>query len=392
MLNFKGICFLFVLGIFSLKSCAQAENENSVLPGIYQLDSLVPLLRNKNIAVVANHSSIVGRTHLVDTLISRNIRLVKVFSPEHGFSGTFDAGEFVVEPVNKDIPVVSLYGKGKKPAKADLQGIDLVIFDLQDVGVRFFTYISTLHYVLQACAEQHIEVIVLDRPNPNAHYIDGPVLELKYKSFIGTHPVPIVYGMTIGEYATMINGEGWLGDNLKCNLSVVKVQNYTHQKPYTLPVKPSPNLPNMLSVYLYPSLCFFEGTTFSVGRGTEFPFQVFGHPAYPDNEFVFTPHSIPGSSTQPLYKDKLCKGVDLRNLETDTVLSWSAINLEYITGAYNKMGKAEEFFNSYFELLAGTNKLRQAIIAGKSPDEIRSSWQPEIESFKKIRAKYLLYP
>jgi uncharacterized protein YbbC (DUF1343 family) len=273
-----------------------------------------------------------------------------------------------------------------------MESIDLVIFDLQDVGVRFFTYISTLHYIMQACAEYNVQLIVLDRPNPNAHYIDGPVLREEYKSFVGMHPVPVVYGMTIGEYAKMINGEGWLKDSISCDLTVIPVKNYTHKSIYKLPEKPSPNLPDMQSVYLYPSVCFFEGTVMSEGRGTDTPFQVFGHPDYPDTSFSFTPISIQGVSNNPKFEREECYGVKLDTADIYDFTLNKGLNLNYLIDAYQKMNIGEEFFTEYFNILAGNSNLKQQIIEGLSQDSIKTSWKTELESFKKIRERYLIYP
>lgn len=375
--------------------------------GASQLDDYLSLLEGKKVGIVGNQTSIIRKhasrlrsmpqtsnnevaayEHLVDTLLALNINVVKVFSPEHGFRGKADAGEKVVDGVDSatGLPIISLYGSNKKPKEKQLKGIDILLFDLQDVGVRFYTYISTLHYVMEAAAENQIAVVVLDRPNPNAHYVDGPVLEKKHKSFVGMHPVPIVYGMTIGEYAQMINGEGWLRNGLQCNLKVVKLKNYTHQTTYVLPVKPSPNLPNAKSVELYPSLCFFEGTTISCGRGTETQFQVFGHPDLPKKYFpyTFTPQPNAGAK-HPKNQGKLCYGVDLRQTKVHK------INLQWLLDAYTAYPKDKKFFNSFFTKLAGTEKLQNQIELGYTQNDIRGEWVRPLIKFKKIRAKYLLY-
>ncbi|MBN2486915.1 MAG: DUF1343 domain-containing protein [Bacteroidales bacterium] len=395
----KYIVGLFVLGILS---CARSQDEGTlkVCPGAFSTNSYVPLLIGKTVGVVANKSTNITGVNLVDSLLAISANnnnafiIKKVFTPEHGFSGAFDAGA-TIDSEKHGYPlleIISLYGKKKKPDTNDLKGIDVVIFDLQDVGTRFYTYISTLHYVMQACAENDVPLIVLDRPNPNAFYIDGPVLEDKYISFVGLHPVPVVYGMTIGEYAQMINGEGWLGSAPKCELTVIPMQNYSHHTVYVLPDKPSPNLPNMNSVYLYPSLCFFEGTVVSVGRGTEFPFQVYGHPDYPYKQFSFIPKRIEGASLNPVYENKTCYGADLR-LPHDSLFNLKGqLELKYLLEMYNSLGSKEDFFNNYFDYLAGTDKLRKQILAGKTENEIREGWQAGLEKFKKIRAKYLLYP
>jgi len=347
------------------------------------------LLKGKKIALVGNQTSKVGDLHLLDFLLKNNVDVKLVFSPEHGFRGNADAGEKVLNGKDQKtgISIISLYGKNKKPKKQDLQGVDIVVFDIQDVGVRFYTYISSLHYIMEACAENNIECIILDRPNPNASYIDGPVLEKEFKSFVGMHPVPVVYGMTIGEYGLMINGEGWLKNNLHCDLKVIKCANWKHDAAYELPIKPSPNLPNTQSINLYPSLCFFEGTVVSAGRGTDFPFQVYGHPLL-DKNFTYTPRSITGASKYPKFKGKLCGGVDLRSNSLE--LS-DQLNLEYLISAYNSIGDNTDFFNPFFEKLAGTAKLRKQIENNLSEDEIRKSWQSGLVQFKKMREKYLLY-
>ncbi|MGY0408016.1 MAG: exo-beta-N-acetylmuramidase NamZ family protein, partial [Polaribacter sp.] len=320
------------------------------------------------------------------SLLSLKINIKKIFAPEHGFRGKSDAGEVLKDGLDTKtgLPILSLYGKNKKPTAAQLKGIDVLIFDIQDVGVRFYTYISTLHYVLEACAELDIQVILLDRPNPNAQYIDGPVLELKYQSFVGMHKVPVVYGMTIGEYGKMINGEKWLKNGVKCNLKVIPLENYTHQTKYSLPIKPSPNLPNDKSINLYPSLCFFEGTTISVGRGTEMQFQIYGSPFLTKSNFTFTPKPNEGAK-YPKYNNSICFGKDLRKTKNLTQL-----NISYLIKAY-KQNTSKEFFNSFFTKLAGTKKLQQQIEQGLSEKEIKKTWQKDLEKFKSIRKKYLLY-
>ena len=392
-LNTKKILpLLFTLLLFNVCSCKQQDD--SVFPGIYQTENYVPLLKDKSIAVVANHSSYIGKTHLIDTLFSLGIKVEKVFAPEHGFKGTADAGENIenTKTGNRNIEIVSLYGNNYKPKPEDLLGIEAVVFDLQDVGVRFFTYISTLHYVMEACAEQNIPVVLLDRPNPNAHYIDGPIREEKYKGMVAMHPVPIVYGLTIGEYAQMINGEGWLKDSLQCTLTVVAIKNYTHRTYYELPIAPSPNLPDMETVLIYPSTCLFEGTIMSEGRGTLLPFRVIGHPDFPDTTFSFVPHAIKGMSKYPKLKNEKCYGYDFRNISTDSLINRTKIDLSQLIDAYKKMNIGERFFISYFENLVGTKELRKALVKGKSEEEIYQSWQAGLDNYKKIRAKYLIYP
>nr|WP_262486730.1 DUF1343 domain-containing protein [Formosa agariphila] len=327
--------------------------------------------------------------HLVDSLMLLNIDVKKVFAPEHGFRGRADAGEHIVDGVDAatGLPIVSLYGTNSKPSKENLKDIDIMIFDIQDVGVRFYTYISTLHYIMEACAELNIPVVVLDRPNPNGHYVDGPILEAELKSFVGMHPVPVVYGMTIGEYAKMINGEKWLNNEVQCDLTVVLLNGYTHDSEYALPIKPSPNLPNAVSVNLYPSLCFFEGTIVSCGRGTEMQFQVFGAPTLPNSpfDFSFTPRPNFGSKT-PKYNGELCYGMDLMNEE-----KYNVINLDWLMAAYNSSLDKASFFNPFFSKLAGTKRLQKEIENGLSASAIKEIWQLGLDEFKERRVKYLLY-
>ena len=365
---------------------------DEIVTGAEQFPLYASFLKNKNVGVVANQTSFLENEnqHLVDFLISKNVIVKKVFAPEHGFRGTADAGEHVKDGVDSKtgVPLISLYGNNKKPSQEQLKGIDVVVFDIQDVGARFYTYISTLHYVMEACAEAGIPVIVLDRPNPNGHYIDGPILEAANQSFVGMHPIPVVHGMTIGEYAKMINGEGWLKNKMKCELTVVEIENYTHDTPYALPIKPSPNLPNDQAINLYPSLCFFEGTFINAGRGTDMQFQVFGAPSLPASKYTFeyTPQSNEGAKN-PKFNGQLCHGKDLRKEPR-----LNKINLEWLIYAYNANGKKKDFFNSFFVKLAGTDKLQQQIEQGLTAEEIRDSWKDGLARFKKIREKYLLYP
>ena len=353
--------------------------------GAERIDKILKTIDNKNIAIVGNQTSVVNQVHLVDTLISLNQKIISVFSPEHGFRGVEDAGAKVDNEIDKKtgLPIISLYGKNKKPTSEQLIGIDIIIFDIQDVGARFYTYISTLHYILEACSEKNIKVVILDRPNPNGHYVDGPILEEKYKSFVGMHQIPIVHGMTIGEYATMILGEKWIENN--CNLEIIEMINYNRNDNYELPIKPSPNLPNSKSINLYPSLCLFEGTNVSVGRGTDKPFQHFGSPFLKFYSYAFQPRSGPGSK-YPKHENKTCVG---KNLENYPYLS--SINLNWLIESYNQTNNKEDFFNSFFDKLAGTDKLRTQIISGLNEKEIRSSWKTGLKEFKKTRTKYLLY-
>ncbi|HLV93210.1 MAG TPA: DUF1343 domain-containing protein, partial [Aequorivita sp.] len=366
--------------------------DGEVTVGAERFQLYSELLKGKNVGVVANQTSFLEKEqqHLVDFLISKGISVKKVFAPEHGFRGTADAGEHVKDGIDSKtgVPLISLYGSNKKPTPAQLKDIEILIFDIQDVGARFYTYISTLHYVMEACAESGIPVIVLDRPNPNGHYIDGPILEKEHQSFVGMHPIPIVHGMTMGEYAKMINGEGWLENKIQCELKVIPMENYDHKKEYSLPIKPSPNLPNDKAINLYPSLCFFEGTLLSEGRGTEMQFQIYGAPFLPKEKypFTFTPKPNEGSKS-PKFNGQICFGEDLRNTE-----KLGKINLEWLIGAYNSSWKKEDFFNSFFGKLAGTEKLQKQIENGMSAEAIRDSLKDGLKKFGKIRGKYLLYP
>ncbi len=377
-----------------LPNTTEITNKQIVV-GAADFQKYIHLLKDKRVGVVANQGSVLVNskgdlTHLIDTLIKLKINIIKVFSPEHGFRGIADAGEIINDErdAKTDLPIVSLYGKNKKPTERQLEEIDVLLFDLQDVGVRFYTYISTLHYIMQAASEKDIPVIVLDRPNPNAHYIDGTVLNVKYKSFVGMHPVPVVYGMTIGEYALMINGENWLETNKTCQLIVVPLQHYNHKLKYELPVKPSPNLPNAKAINLYPSLCFFEGANISCGRGTDLQFQIFGSPELPPlkYQFTFTPKPNAGAKN-PVFQDKMCLGVDLTQNEY-----LDHLNLKWLTEAYKNYPKKELFFNDFFNKLAGNEILKDQIIKGVPVKEIRKSWQKDLDAFKIIRSKYLLYP
>ena len=389
---------VFKIGIllFLFNSCfAQSSSSAQIITGAENTALYLPLLKGKKVGVVANMTSTIGKNHLVDSLLKTGINIKIVFSPEHGFRGDKEYGENVKHTKDKKtgIPIFSLHGKNKKPTPKSLQGLQVVIFDIQDVGVRFYTYISSLHYVMEACAEAGIPLIVLDRPNPNAFYIGGPVLQEKYKSFIGKHPVPVVYGMTIGEYAKMINGENWLSKKIQCKLTVIPLQNWNHQSVYELPIPPSPNLPNQLSIYLYPHLCFFEGTEVSLGRGTEFPFQMYGHPNYTKNNFSFTPISIPGKSSNPPQLNNKCYGKDLTQYSKEDLLKIKTIQLDWLVDAYEKT-KLDTFFlsNGFFNLLAGNNLLMEQIKNKVSIDKIQESWQTDLNNFKAIRQKYLIYP
>lgn len=368
---------------------AFVDKENYVSAAM-QLNDYLPLLQGKRIGMVGNQTSIVGETHLVDTLLSLGIDVRKIFTPEHGFRGTADAGAKINSGKDEKtgLPIVSLYGKSKKPTPEMLQGIDLILFDLQDVGVRFYTYISTMSYVMEAAAENNIPIVVLDRPNPNGFYIDGPILKPENQSFVGMHPVPVVYGMTIGEYARMVNGEGWLKNGIRCNLAVIPINIYDRNAIYELPVRPSPNLPNWEAVYLYPTLCFFEGSIVSVGRGTDMPFQVYGHPNMRGSH-TFTPQSTSGAS-KPLLEGQRCRGENLIDYAHDYAYNPQFLHLEWVLDAYRQLSD-KGFFTNYFRLLAGDKQLQRDIESGKTANEIRAAWRNDLEAFKAVRAKYLLY-
>jgi len=353
----------------------------------------LPFLKGKKVGVVANHTSLIGNTHLVDTLRSMKINVVKVFAPEHGFRGSADAGEKVNSTVDEKtgLPLVSLYGKNKKPSAEMLDNIDVVVFDIQDVGARFYTYISTMSYVMEACAELGIPVVIFDRPNPNGHYVDGPILEPAFSSFVGLHPVPVVHGMTVGEYAQMVNGEGWLKGGIKCKLTVIPCKGWSRREYYQLTVAPSPNLQTMNSIYLYPSLCFFEGTMVSVGRGTSSPFEIIGYPNCPEGNYSFTPKSGPGSKS-PMYENKECRGFDLRHFGDNFVRDTGMLYLYWISSLSGIESKNPQFFTSFFDKLAGTDSFRKQLLAGVSEADIRKSWTPGLLKFKQMRKKYLLYP
>lgn len=385
---FKKIALTLMVSVLLVTVRAQ-----EILPGARAINSYLPLIQGKRVAVVANHTTLVGSKHLVDTLISLGVSVVKIFSPEHGFRGDFEAGELIGNYTDRTtgLPVISLYGGSKKPKSNDLSDVDVVIFDLQDVGVRFYTYISTMHYVMEACAENGKPLIILDRPNPNGFYVDGPVLDTAFRSFVGMHPVPLVHGMTIGEYARMINGEGWLKGGITCELTVIPCAGYNHNMTTALPVRPSPNLPNHLSILLYPSLGLFEGTVVSVGRGTDYPFQVFGYPNFPDKGFRYMPFEKRGASINPPYKGKPVYGIDLRDYSVSYFLDRREIILDWLIYSYNRYPEKDKFFNSFFNLLAGTDELRKQIENRLTPEEIRATWQPALDQYRQFRKKYLLY-
>ena len=420
---FKNTVLLFVLVLISCASKSKnnlVENhevlnqipndtlvskKQEILVGANQTEVYLPLLKGKRIGIVANQTSVIftdnGYTHLIDSLLSLKMNIKNVLVPEHGFRGTADAGEVVKDGIDikTGLPIVSLYGKSKKPKFGRLSEaenleydietgdsqIDLIMFDLQDVGARFYTYISTLHYVMEACAEQNIPMLLLDRPNPNGHYIDGPILEPKHKSFVGMHPVPVIHGMTIGEYAQMINGEGWLANGIKCELTVIPIKNYNHQTSYNLPIKPSPNLPNAKAINLYPSLCFFEGTNVSVGRGTDKQFQIYGSPFLPEGKFSFTPHPNAGSK-YPKHDGKVCYGNDLSQAE-----NLNSLHLDYLIEAYASTENKLDFFIPFFTKLAGTTALEEQIKNDFTLKQIKASWAQGLETYDIMRKAYLIY-
>jgi uncharacterized protein YbbC (DUF1343 family) len=388
----KKVISIFIILTAIVTSSVSFMAIKPIVPGSYQIDLYKSLIKGKSVAIVANQTSMVGKTHLVDTLVSLGINVKLIFAPEHGFRHLADAGESIAN--GKDpktgIPILSLYGKQNKPTPSNLKGIDVVIFDIQDVGTRFYTYISTLHYVMESCAENNVKCIVLDRPNPNGFYFDGNVSDTSHRSFVSMDPIPVVHGLTVGEYASMVNGEGWLKGGIKCDLVVIKCLDYYHTAFYEIPVKPSPNLPNQTSIYLYPSLCFFEGTVVSCGRGTQFPFQTFGNPNLPDRGFSFTPESVPGA-TNPVLLGKKCFGTDLRNAIGDQLVPVSKINLDWVIGAYKDYPEKEKFFTKYFDVLAAGPTLREQIIKGMTSEEIRATWKEDLEKYGKMRERYLLY-
>lgn len=369
--------------------CLRAESP--LRTGAEQTERYLPLLEGKRVGILTNHTGTVGRTHLVDTLLSLGIDIRVVFAPEHGFRGDADAGESIGNYKDRKtgIDVLSVYGSNKRPQDSVMRKLDVLLFDIQDVGLRYYTYLSSMHYLMEACADNSKELIVLDRPNPNGFYVDGPVLEARHRSFVGMHPIPVVHGMTLGELARMIDGEGWLGDGKHCSLRVVPCANYTHRTRYELLVKPSPNLPNMRAVYLYPSLCFFEGTPVSLGRGTDFPFQAYGHPRM-SGDFAFTPRSNAGAKNPPL-KDRLCKGRDLRENPSNERIWQAGVDLGYVIEAYRMLDMGEKFFTPMFDKLTGASYVREMILRGEDADAIRERWRNDVNEFLKLRKPYLLY-
>lgn len=384
--------YLIAIFLFMTISFTSFASSKEVKVGVERAQLYFDMLQGKKIAVFSNHTGMVGDKHTLDFLVESGFNVTAIFSPEHGFRGTADAGEHVSNSVDKktNIPILSLYdGNSKAPSARSMDMFDVLVVDIQDVGLRFYTYYISMYYLMEACAKNGKKVIVLDRPNPNGHYVDGPILDMKYKSGVGVLPIPVVHGMTLGELAMMINGEGWLSGGVKCDLKVVPCENYTHKTMYTLPIAPSPNLPNMKSIYLYPSTCFFEGTPVSLGRGTDFPFLVYGHPDMKGCSFSFTPRSRVGAVSPPLLGEK-CYGVSLQNL-SDKQIYTVGVDFSYIIDAYNKMGIGDKFFTRFFELLVGVDYVREMIKNGSSADEIKAMWSGDVKIFKVRRKPYLLY-
>lgn len=414
----KSIIYLPILFIaFTFSACGQTTPQKKsrrllttrhiavtppIVTGAEQTEAYLPLLKGKRVGMVVNPTSIIGKSTTVDSLLKRGVNIVKIFGPEHGFRGNASAGVHVANAIDTKtgIKIISLYGKQSTPSKENLADIDIMVFDIQDVGVRFYTYINTLQRVMEACAENNKEVMILDKPNPNGFVIDGPILDPKFKSGIGMQPIPVAHGLTVGEYAQMLNGEGWLKNGVKCKITIIKNANYNHDMPYELPVSPSPNLNTPQSILLYPSTCLFEGIYVNLGRGTKFPFTVLGAPYYKGiYDFSFTPTGIKGMAETPLFKDEVCYGIDLRNYDTSIFRETRQINIKWVMELYKASPKKETFFDSSLskemgtiERLIGVADFRQQIIAGKSEEEIRASWEPDLSKYKEMRKKYLLYP
>jgi len=389
----KKMIFL-AFAIFVTQQQTFAQKVEKVMVGAECTGEYLPLLKGKRIAILTNQTGCIGNENIVDFLHKKNLNIVCIFSPEHGFRGIADAGEHVSSSTDEKtgIPIRSLYdGNTGKPNDETMKSIDVLLFDLQDVGLRFYTYLTTMVRMMDACSANHVKMIVLDRPNPNGFYVDGPILDMKYKSAVGWVPVPVVHGMTLGELAGMANGEKWLNNGEQCDLTVVKCKNYTHATLYKLPIAPSPNLPNMRAIYLYPSVCYFEATPVSLGRGTDAPFQLYGHPNMTGYNFDFTPHSMRGAKTPPQL-DRLCHGVDLRTQPSDKELFQKGVDLSYLIDAYNNLHLDGFFFNSFFEKLIGVDYVRKMIEEGKSAEEIKTRWQDDVQKFKIQRKPYLLYP
>lgn len=396
LVNYKTIMKTTVITslLFCITLCtnAQKTNNSRIAVGAEQTSEYFPILKNKKIAVFSNHTGMIGNKHTIDVLLENKLNVVAIFSPEHGFRGDADAGEHVSSSVDSKtgVPILSLYdGKAGKPSEESMRKFDVLLVDIQDVGLRFYTYYISMVKLMDACAEYNRKMIILDRPNPNGHYVDGPILDMKYKSGVGWLPIPVVHGMTLGELALMVNGEKWLPASKECDVTVIKCKNYTHHSLYQLPVAPSPNLPNMKAIYLYPSTCYFEATPVSLGRGTSLPFQIYGHPNMRGYDYSFTPKSVPGAKNPPQL-DKLCYGKDLSGL-SDKEIWEKGVDLSYVIDAYTNLNMGEHFFRPFFELLIGTDYVRKMIIQGKSADEIKAMWKDDVEKFKVQRKPYLLY-
>ena len=396
LVNYKTIMRTTVITslLFCITLCtnAQKTNNSRIAVGAEQTSEYFPILKNKKIAVFSNHTGMIGNKHTIDVLLENKLNVVAIFSPEHGFRGNADAGEHVSSSVDSKtgVPILSLYdGKAGRPSEESMRKFDVLLVDIQDVGLRFYTYYISMVKLMDACAEYNRKMIILDRPNPNGHYVDGPILDMKYKSGVGWLPIPVVHGMTLGELALMVNGEKWLPASKECDVTVIKCKNYTHHSLYQLPVAPSPNLPNMKAIYLYPSTCYFEATPVSLGRGTSLPFQIYGHPNMRGYDYAFTPKSVPGAKNPPQL-DKLCYGKDLSGL-SDKEIWEKGVDLSYVIDAYTNLNMGEHFFRPFFELLIGTDYVRKMIIQGKSADEIKAMWKDDVEKFKVQRKPYLLY-
>lgn len=397
MHNFLKTSLIVMMALIAIPAIAKKAKcdtpaSGEIIVGAACTSEYVPLLKGKKVALLSNHTGVVGDKHVLDIMLEKGVDVTTIFSPEHGFRGNADAGEHVKSSVDEKtgIPIASLYdGNSKKPAKKVMDGFDVLVVDIQDVGLRFYTYYVTMINLMNAAIEYDKEVVVFDRPNPNGMYVDGPILDMKYKSGVGALPIPVVHGLTMGEIANMANGEGWLENGKKVKLTVIKCKNYTHQSRYMLPVAPSPNLPNMHSIYLYPSTCYFEATPVSLGRGTDKPFQVYGHPNMKGYDFSFTPRSIPGAKNPPQL-DRECYGRDLTQIPDDEIIA-KGINLEYVIDAYRNLNLDDHFFRSFFELLIGNGKVRKMIKEGKSADEIKATWSEDVARFKEQRRPYLLY-
>ncbi|WP_423129612.1 exo-beta-N-acetylmuramidase NamZ family protein [Gaoshiqia sp. Z1-71] len=390
----------WILGLFLililLPNCVSekiTDTSGEVISGAARTDIYLPLLNDKRVGLVVNQTSVVDSVHLVDFLLSKKVNITAIYAPEHGYKGTVERGEYIESSIDSvtGIPVFSIYGRTRKPAPEMLRGIDVMLFDIQDIGVRFFTVVSTMSNVMEACAENGIQVIILDRPNPLGYYVDGPVMKPEFTNFIGLHQVPVVHGLTLGEFAMMINGESWLKDSVKCDLEVIPVKNYTHATRYQLPVVPSPNLPDMKSVYLYPMVCFFEGAEVNEGRGTFKPFQQFGAPWFTPRDHAYVPVSIPVLAFHPKFENDTCYGYDLSDSSLEELQDIRQIQLKYLIEFYQKCPDKEAYFTSFFENLAGSDTLRKQIIAGHTEEQIRESWNDDLQNYKEMRKKYLLY-